>query len=93
MSDAQRFLLAIDGNQQEAIKVAEESAKRKCSIMPCEHAGVADMGPGIESRELKLVELIQSLGEYFTDDDTTVRAKGRLLCHSGVGVGLEAETS
>ncbi|KAI9782111.1 MAG: hypothetical protein M1839_005457 [Geoglossum umbratile] len=57
MSDAQRFLLTIDGNQQEAIKLAEESAKR------------------IESKELKFVELVQSLGEYLTDDDTTVRAK------------------
>ncbi|KAI9869021.1 MAG: hypothetical protein M1813_002844 [Trichoglossum hirsutum] len=57
MSDAQRFLLTIDGNQQEAIKVAEGSAKR------------------IENKDLKLVELVQSLGEYLTDDDTTVRAK------------------
>jgi hypothetical protein len=31
---------------------------------------------GIESRELKLLELVQSLGEYLTDDDVTVRAKG-----------------
>lgn len=30
---------------------------------------------GIESKQLKLVEVIQSMGEYMTDDDATVRAK------------------
>ncbi|KAH0562369.1 hypothetical protein GP486_002935 [Trichoglossum hirsutum] len=57
MSDAQRFLLTIDGNQQEAIKVAERSAER------------------IENKDLTLVELVGSLGEYLTDDDTTMRSK------------------
>ncbi|KAH0545058.1 hypothetical protein FGG08_000829 [Glutinoglossum americanum] len=57
MSDAQRFLLTIDGDQQEAAKVAEGSAKR------------------IENKDLKLVELVQSLREFLTDDDATVRAK------------------
>ncbi|KAI5846119.1 RNAPII transcription regulator C-terminal-domain-containing protein [Tricharina praecox] len=34
-----------------------------------------DTAKRIESREFKLLEVVQSLGEYLTDDDTTVRAK------------------
>jgi hypothetical protein len=34
------------------------------------------------------VELVQSLGEYLTDDDTTVRAKGS-ACYSRVKLGRE----
>lgn len=30
---------------------------------------------GIESKDLKLLDLIQSLGEYLTDEDKTIRAK------------------
>ena len=90
MSDAQRFLLTIDGNQREAAKVAGESAKRECSIATREHGGVANGGAGIENKDLKLVELVQSLGDYLTDDDTTVRAKGS-VCRPGVETGQNAE--
>lgn len=31
---------------------------------------------GVEKKELKLLDIVQSLGEYLTDDDRTVRAKG-----------------
>ncbi|KAF8250485.1 ARM repeat-containing protein [Wilcoxina mikolae CBS 423.85] len=43
---------------------------------PAEAKRIAqDTAKRIESREIKLLELVQSLGEYLTDDDTTVRAK------------------
>ncbi|KAI5816584.1 RNAPII transcription regulator C-terminal-domain-containing protein, partial [Pyronema omphalodes] len=43
---------------------------------PAEAKRIAqDTAKRIESKELKLLEVVQSLGEYLTDDDTTVRAK------------------
>jgi hypothetical protein len=30
---------------------------------------------GIETKDLKLLDLVQSLGEYLTDEDKTIRAK------------------
>lgn len=39
-----------------------------------------DKPPGLESKDTKLVDVVQSLGEYLTDEDATIRAKG---LHSG----------
>lgn len=33
----------------------------------------------LETGESKLLDVVQSLGEYLTDDDATVRAKGMLF--------------
>lgn len=39
-------------------------------------AGWADANQGLESKDTKLVDVVQSLGEYLTDEDATLRAKG-----------------
>ncbi|KAI9824266.1 MAG: hypothetical protein M1832_002073 [Thelocarpon impressellum] len=57
MSDAQRYLLTVDGDKQEAARIAQGTASQ------------------VEDKTVKLVEIVQTLGEYLTDDDATIRAR------------------
>lgn len=46
---------------------------------PAEAAEIAaNVARKIESKEMKLLEVVQSLGEPLTDEDRTIRAKGNL---------------
>lgn len=47
---------------------------------PSEAAGIArDVARKIETKDIKLLDVVQSLGEYLTDDDRTIRAKCILI--------------
>ena len=35
-----------------------------------------DGSQGLQSKDVKLLDVVQSMGEYLTDDDATVRANG-----------------
>lgn len=44
---------------------------------PTEAASIArDVAKRIESKEIKLLDVVKSLGEPLTDEDRTMRAKG-----------------
>lgn len=75
MSDIQLYLLEADKNKKEATAIAERTAKRMLKEY-CESLHAYQIGTtGLESKELKLVELIESLGEYLNHDDSALRAK------------------
>ena len=44
-------------------------------ITRCSHAQPKLIVPGLESKQLTLIEAVQSLGEYINDDDATIRAR------------------
>ncbi|KAI9798854.1 MAG: hypothetical protein M1833_004357 [Piccolia ochrophora] len=78
MSDAQRFLLTVDNDKREASEIAVGTAKREhFAGGPASTAMLVgvDSVLGIEKNDAKLLEVVQSLGEYLIDDDATVRAR------------------
>lgn len=76
MSDIQIYLLEADKDKIEATAIAERTAKRMldklcCCLFHAYRIGIT----GLETKELKLVEVIESLGEYLNHDESEFRAK------------------
>lgn len=75
MSDIQQFLLDYDRNKREATQVAQKSATRTVKPKPAGGARLTTVG--LTNGDLKLLTLIEELGEYFNNEDGAIRAKGR----------------
>lgn len=73
MSQVQLFLLEYDKSRQGASVIAQQSASRELSQANIHHALTLIE---LESKQLKLVDLIESLGEYLNNDDVSIRNKG-----------------
>ena len=73
MSNIKSYLSEYDKNKNEALKVAEREATRMCR--ETENEIVADRFKGLESKELKLLEVVEALGDYINSDDSSDRIK------------------
>lgn len=76
MADVNLYLHNVDKNSEEASRIATDAARSLTQILWAyqSYHGLTII-LGIESKQLKLLDVIQSMGEYMTDDDATVRAK------------------
>jgi DNA repair/transcription protein MET18/MMS19 len=79
MSDVQIYLLEFDKNKKEATRIAEESAKSENIGSPRAINIFANHDVELESKELKLLDLIQSLGEYLNHEEAPLRGKSKYL--------------
>lgn len=79
MSDVDLYLLKFDRNKEEATDVAKQTATRKSA--PCHTTGIGNRAdaphPGLQSKELKLLTLVESLGEYLNSDEEATREKSK----------------
>jgi hypothetical protein len=75
MSDIQRYLLDYDRNKKDASATAQASATRKEQIRGCRVRTTADLETGLQNGDLKLLTLIEELGEFFNSEDGAVRSK------------------
>jgi len=76
MSDIQQYLLDYDRNKRDAQAVAHKSAERKFSFRPtCIAAASLTERTGLKSGDLKLLTLVEELGEYLNNDNGPLRAK------------------
>ncbi len=81
MQDVELYLLDIDRNKDSAIKAAEQTARSKSHR---EGFIVANLYLGLENQELKLINLIESLGQYLNSEETATRVK--CLLHEPMNV-------
>jgi len=81
MNPAQHYLVAIDRDPDEADQIAQDTAKSLCCTINYANCIVPLIFCTIEleAKEIKLLDLTKSLGEYLTDEDRTIRAKGLLF--------------
>lgn len=73
MSDVQLYLISPDARKEEGARIASHTAQSKylqLLILDLNLRGI-----GLQSKDLKLVALIESLGEYLNNDDAKIRAK------------------
>ena len=75
MSDIQIYLLEFDKNKKEASRIAEQSSTRTWNHSTSQKTSLK-REIGLQNNQLKLVELIESLGEYINNEEPTIRAKG-----------------
>lgn len=72
MSNVQQYLLTVNADREKALSIAQDTARgmiTRCSAQP------KLIFPGLELKQLTLIEAVQSLGEYINDDDATIRAR------------------
>src|SRR5215469_13854190 len=76
MSDIQLYLFEADKDKNEATRIAVGTARRMVPAhMLTSHFAYRIWDVGLESKELKLVDVIESLGEYLNHNDAPLRAK------------------
>ncbi|KAF3919588.1 hypothetical protein ABW20_dc0103300 [Dactylellina cionopaga] len=81
MEPVQEYLIAIDKDADEALQIAKATAKSTESLPllsrfpPNAQLTRKTRELGLENKELILLGLTKSLGEYLTNDDRTIRAK------------------
>ena len=77
MDPAHQYLIAIDRDPDEAAKIAIDTA-RSMFLKPSLMDVIVNVTSALEleTKELKLLDLTKSLGEFLTDEDRTIRAKG-----------------
>lgn len=74
MADVQLYLYEADKDRAEATRLAGETAKSAQSLALLSK-DVANLIVELESKQLKLVDLIQSLGEYLNNEEAALRIK------------------
>ena len=82
MSDIQLYLLEADQHKPEASEIAKRTAKRMLHTSEplLEDLVLTKIGnTGLETKELKLIEIIESLGEYLNHEESSLRAKSKRL--------------
>lgn len=72
-SDARNYVLAVESNKQEAAQIAQSVAQSE--LINCIRLAKLLTGQELESRQVTLIELVQSLGEYINDEDEKIRAR------------------
>lgn len=73
MSDIQLYLFEADKNKKEATRIAVQTSNRMY-VHPARKPELI-LFAGLESKELKLLQLIESLGEYLNNDEAAIRTK------------------
>lgn len=78
MSDIQRYLLDYDKSKKDATATAQLSATRNYSLRLCAemHKLIAI---GLQNGELKLLKLIEEMGEFFNSEEPAVRSKSKWI--------------
>jgi len=74
MSDVQLYLFEADKDRAEATRLAGVTAESEAFIV----LGCSTLlinASELESKQLKLIDLVQSLGEYLNNDDPSLRTK------------------
>lgn len=76
MSAIQLYLLEFDNNRSEATRIAQKTSACEACVLPLSDV-VADKSLALQSKDVKLVQLIESLGEYLTHEDPKVRDRSK----------------
>ena len=74
MSDVRKYLLTVDNDKHAAAQIAQETAK---SIAPSSLQAVATFAycfPELDARQIILIDVVQSLGEYINQEDASIRS-------------------
>lgn len=77
MSRISSYFSQYDQDKSEATKIAEQEATRKSFLIHLYK--LSNQGLGLESKDLKLLELVEALGDYINSDESADRVKGSLL--------------
>lgn len=75
MNDVRDYLLTVDSDKIEASKIAQSTAD---SMLIRQHLRVRNKLTQmleLQSKQITLIDVVQSLGEYVTDEDATIRSK------------------
>ena len=84
MSDVRDYLLTIDKDKAGAEDIAYGTARSK--LFTFSHNTKLSLPRlELESRQVSLIEVVQSLGEYINDEDATIRAKAVQYLSSVIG--------
>lgn len=77
MSELQTFLLAVDHNKQEAIQIAEQTARSKLlgAWVINTNRLATNNALELEAKQTNLIDVVQSLSEYINDEDGIIRGK------------------
>lgn len=73
-SDAREYLLCVENNKAEAHSIAERTSKSASKFLFRGHPP-ADPLLELQGREITLLDVVQSLGEYINDDDSRIRGR------------------
>ena len=74
MSAVQQFLLTYGNNKDKARGIAQDMAKGRLGALN-NHSLISLIVLALETKQITLIEVVQSLGEYINDEDPTNRAK------------------
>ena len=74
MSRISSYLLQYGQNKAEATKIAEQDASRKFICLYVQEP--SNKLQGLESKNLKLLELVEALGDYINSDESSDRING-----------------
>ena len=77
MSDARDYVLAIESNKDEAAAIAKSSANSmfQSSTNTTDYLILTIMYQELEDRQITLIDLVQSLGDYINDEDVSIRTR------------------
>jgi len=84
MSDVRDYLLTVDRDKAAAEDIASGTARSKLYKRP-KNESLSLPRAGLESKQVSLIDIVQSLGEYINDEDATVRAKAVQYLSSVIG--------
>lgn len=84
MSDVRDYLLTIDRDKAAAEDIASGTARSKLYKCP-KIESLSSPRAGLESKQVSLIDIVQSLGDYINDEDATVRAKAVQYLSSVIG--------
>lgn len=82
MSDVRDYLLTVDRDKAAAEDIASGTAR---SMNRPTIESLSSPRAGLESKQVSLIDIVQSLGEYINDEDATVRAKAVQYLSSVIG--------
>lgn len=74
MADARDYVLAVENNKAVAAQIATDTAESKGS----EHHEVenaTNLSTELRNRQVTLIDVVQSVGEYINDEDSKIRAR------------------
>lgn len=77
MSRISSYFSQYEQDKSEATKIAEQEAIRRSLLFQLNE--LTNQGLGLESKDLKLLELVEALGDYINSDESADRVRGNLL--------------
>ena len=77
MSNVEKYLLAVNNDKDKALSIAQDTAQGipKTQLNGVKEYSKTNQDIGLESRQVTLVDVVQSLGDYIIDEDATIRSR------------------